>query len=93
MKMYNPAHPGEMLRQWIPEDMTVAQVAAALQVKRSVLSKVLDGKSAVTADLALRLAAWLGTSAETWVHAQAQWDIWRAIRQPRRKIKPLRRTT
>lgn len=89
--MHNPAHPGEVLREWIPEEMTVGQAAEALQINRVTLSNVLNGKAGVTASFALRLAAWLGTSPEMWVGMQAQWDLWQAQQQPVPKIKPLRR--
>lgn len=89
--MHNPAHPGEVLREWIPEDMTVEQAAEALQTDRVTLSNVLNGKSGVTASFALRLAAWLGTSPEMWVGMQAQWDLWQAQQRPAPKIKPLPR--
>lgn len=77
--MHSPAHPGEVLREWIPEDMTVGQAAMAL------LSNVLNGKSGVTAGFALRLAAWLGTSPEMWTGMQAQWDLWQARQKPGQK--------
>jgi addiction module HigA family antidote len=89
MMMHNPAHPGEVLREWIPENMTVGQAAEALQINRVTLSNVLNGKSGMSANLALRLSAWLGTSPEMWVGMQAQWDLWEAQQQPRPKIKPL----
>jgi addiction module HigA family antidote len=47
-RMHNPAHPGEVLREWLPEDMTVTQAAKELQVSRVTLSKVLNGKAGVT---------------------------------------------
>jgi addiction module HigA family antidote len=89
MMMHNPAHPGEVLREWIPEDISVGQAAEALRINRVTLSNVLNGKSGMSANLALRLATWLGTSAEMWVQMQAQWDLWQAQQQPRPKIKPL----
>ncbi|MEF8768421.1 MAG: HigA family addiction module antitoxin [Candidatus Accumulibacter phosphatis] len=64
-RMHNPAHPGEVLREWLPEDMTVTQAAKELQVSRVTLSKVLNGKAGVTAGMALRLSAWLGNVQET----------------------------
>ncbi|AKJ68797.1 MULTISPECIES: HigA family addiction module antitoxin [Pandoraea] len=90
-KMHNPAHPGEVLRQWLPQDMTVTEAAQALQVSRITLSKVLNGKAGVTAGMALRLSAWLGTSPELWLGMQNQWDLWQAEQQPKPKIKPLKR--
>jgi addiction module HigA family antidote len=90
-RMHNPAHPGEVLRAWIPEDMTVTGAAEALQVSRVTLSKVLNGRAGVTAGMALRLAAWLGTTPDVWLGMQTQWDLWQAAKQPKPKIKPLKR--
>lgn len=61
-RMHNPAHPGAVLREWIPENITITQAARELQISRVTLSKVLNGKAGITASMALRLSAWLGTS-------------------------------
>ncbi|MDP3878152.1 MAG: HigA family addiction module antitoxin [Methylobacter sp.] len=90
-RMHNPAHPGEILREWLPEGMTVTQAAKDLQVSRVTLSKVLNGKAAITANLALRLAAWLSTNPEVWLSMQTQYDLWQAEQQPTPSIKPLDR--
>ena len=90
-RMHNPAHPGEILREWIPENMSVTAAAKELQVTRVTLSKVLNGKSGVTAGMALRLSAWLNTSPEVWLNMQTQWDLWQAEQQPLPEIKPLDR--
>jgi len=52
---------------------------------------VLNGKAGVTAGMALRLSAWLGTSPDVWLGMQTQWDLWQAEQQPSPKIKPLER--
>lgn len=88
-RMHNPAHPGEVLREWIPEGMTVSAAAEALQVSRVTLSKVLNGKSGITAGMALRLSAWLGTTPDYWLGMQSQWDLWQAMQGPTPRIKPL----
>lgn len=90
-RMHNPAHPGEVLREWLPEGMTVTKAAAELQISRVMLSKVLNGKAGITAGMALRLAAWLGTTPDLWLGMQTQWDLWQAEQQPRPNIKPLDR--
>ncbi len=90
-RMHNPAHPGEVLREWLPEGMTVTQAAKDLQVSRVTLSKVLNGKAAITANLALRLAAWLRTTPDVWLGMQTQYDLWQAEQQPAPNIKPLDR--
>lgn len=90
-RMHNPPHPGEVLREWIPEGMTVSTAAQALQVSRVTLSKVLNGKSGITAGMALRLSAWLSTTPEVWLGMQTQFDLWQAEQQPSPNIKPLTR--
>lgn len=90
-RMHNPAHPGEVLREWLPEGMTVTSAAKELQVSRVTLSKVLNGNGGITAQMALRLSAWLGTSPDVWLEMQTQWDLWQAEQQPGPKIKPLER--
>lgn len=88
-RMLNPAHPGEVLREWLPEGMTVTKAAEELQVSRVTLSKVLNGKAGVTAGMALRLSEWLGTSPDLWLGMQTQWELWQAEQQPRPTIRPL----
>lgn len=88
-RMHNPAHPGQVLREWLPEGMTVTRAAEELQISRVMLSKVLNGKAGVTAGMALRLSAWLGTSPDMWLGIQTQWDLWQAEQQPKPNIRPL----
>lgn len=90
-RMHNPAHPGEVLREWIPADMTVTHAAKELQISRGTLANVLNAKTAVTANMALRLSAWLGTTPDMWLDMQTQWELWQAKQQPRVTIKPLER--
>jgi addiction module HigA family antidote len=74
--MHNPAHLGEVLREWLPEGMTITKAAKELKVSRAMLSKVLNGKAGVTAGIALRLSVWLGTTPDVWLGMQTQWDLW-----------------
>lgn len=90
-RMHNPVHPGNVLREWLPEDMTVTQAAKELQISRVTLSKVLNGKAGITAGMSLRLAAWLGTTPDFWLEMQMQGDLWQARQQPTPKIRPLER--
>jgi addiction module antidote protein, HigA family len=59
-EMHNPAHPGEVFREYLPEDMSVTDAAKAMNVTRQALSALLNGRSGVSADMALRLEAALG---------------------------------
>ena len=88
MKMHNPPHPGEILKEDVlPElGMTVTKAAASLHVTRRALSSVFNGRAAVSADMALRLGQWLGNGAEVWLRMQATHDLWQAAKKPRPRI-------
>lgn len=94
-RMYNPPHPGEVLRDGVFTDMgiTVTDFAKRIGVTRVALSRVLNGKAGISADMAVRLAAALGDSAESWLHMQANYDLWQAAKSLKRevaKIEPLK---
>ena len=93
MKMFNPPHPGLVLREDVlPElGLSVTDAAGQLGVSRVALSRVINGRAAISADMAIRFAQWLGGSAETWLRAQAQYDLWQAERGKRIKVKPVAR--
>lgn len=77
--MFNPPHPGEILREDVlPElGLTVSQAATQLGISRVQLSRVLHGRAAISPDLALRLEQWLGsTSADVWLRMQIAHDLW-----------------
>jgi antitoxin HigA-1 len=75
-RMHNPAHPGEVLREYMPESLSVTQAAEKLGVSRQALSNLLNGKAGVSAEMAFRLAAALGTSPEFWLNLQTAYDLW-----------------
>jgi len=90
MEMHNPAHPGELLAGWLADlGVTVTAFAGHLGISRIMLSRVLNGRSAVSADMDLRLSEALGTSPGYWLALQAQRDLWTARRsaRTRRRIK------
>ena len=75
MRMYNPPHPGEVIREYLGE-MTVSAAAKHLGVGRVTFSRVLNGKAAVSPEMAVRLTAAFGTSSpEVWLRMQAQYDL------------------
>lgn len=84
--MHNPAHPGEVLREFLPGNMTVAEAARRLKVSRVQLSRLLNGRAAMTAEMAIRVAMFTGTTPESWLTNQIQWDLWRATRRRRPTI-------
>jgi addiction module HigA family antidote len=91
-RMYNPPHPGEVLKDTVIDagGITVTEFARRLGVSRVALSRVLNGRAAVSADMALALAAALGGSAESWLTMQASYDLWRAAKKRRPKVEPLK---
>ena len=89
-RMHNPAHPGEVLKDGWPEGVTVTAAALQLGVTRATLSRILNGHAGITADMALRLQAWLGINAEMWLRLQAAHDLWDAGRKPRPTIARLK---
>ena len=80
MRMHNPPHPGSVLREFLG-DMPVSRAAEHLRTSRVTLSRVLNGKAGISANMALRLAAALGTSPDLWMNMQAQYDLWQAGRR------------
>jgi addiction module HigA family antidote len=92
MTMFNPHHPGRILKEDLLPKLGIGVTEAAIQlgVSRVALSRVINGRAAISADMALRLEAWMnGPSAETWVRMQAEYDLWQARQKPRPTITPI----
>jgi addiction module HigA family antidote len=87
--MHNPAHPGEVLREFLPAELSVTDAANRLGVSRVQLSRLLNGRAAMTAEMAIRVGLLTGTSAESWLINQVQWDLWRISKEPLPSIQPL----
>lgn len=84
-RMYNPAHPGEVLREYLG-DITVTEAADRLGVTRAALSRILNGANGISADMGLRLQDALGTSAEMWLGMQKQYELWVASKTKRPNV-------
>jgi addiction module HigA family antidote len=86
MRMHNPPHPGETLREDVLPALgvSVAEAARQLGVSRVALSRVINAKAAISVDLARRLEAWLrkpdgrGPGAEVWLRGQIAYDLWQS---------------
>jgi antitoxin HigA-1 len=78
--MHNPPHPGEILRSLClePLGLSVTDAAKGLGVSRKTLSAVLNGRSGVSPEMAVRLSIAFNTSAESWLNQQVQYDLWQA---------------
>lgn len=88
MQMHNPPHPGEIIRELClePLGLSVTAVARALGVTRKSFSELLNGKSGISPEMALRLSIAFGTSPESWLNQQAQYDLWK-VRLRGKKLK------
>ena len=92
-RIHNPPHPGEtLLEDVLPAlGLTVTDAAAQLGVTRAALSRVLNGRAAISPEMALRLEAWLGVEnggrADLWLSQQAAYDLWQARKAGAPKVK------
>jgi antitoxin HigA-1 len=89
-RMFNPAHPGKVLREYLGE-LSVTEAASRLGITRAALSRILNGSAGISADMALRLEAALGTSAEMWLDMQGKYDLWQVAQKARPRITPFPR--
>ena len=92
-RMFNPPHPGLTLRNDVLRGLgiTVTEAAAQLDVSRFALSRVLNGRAAISPEMALRIEGWLGVArggeARLWLAEQSAYDVWQAIL--RLKVVPM----
>jgi addiction module HigA family antidote len=86
--MHNPASPGELLKEFIG-DTTATELAKHIGVARATISRILNGRTAVSMDLSIRLGEALGLSLDFFSKAQLQYDLWLESQRKRPKIRPL----
>jgi addiction module HigA family antidote len=92
-RMHNPPHPGETLREDVLPalGLTVTEAAAQLDISRAALSRVLNGRAAISPEMALRLEGWLGVKhggrADVWIAQQAAYDLWKARQAGAPKVR------
>lgn len=94
MPMKNPPHPGQSVRHDCiePLGLTITEAAGALGVTRQTLNNLVNGKSGISADMAIRLAKAFGGDAETWLRLQTAYDLAQARQQEDEiKVKPVSR--
>ena len=91
MLMHNPPHPGEVLRQLClePLGVSVTDAAKGLGVSRKTLSAILNGRAGISPEMAVRLSLAFGTSSESWLNQQIQYDLWQA-EKGRKNLRVLR---
>lgn len=88
MLMYDPPHPGLVLREYL-RDISVTSAARHLGVTRVALSRILNGNTGISAEMALRLSEALGTTPEFWLGMQTNYDLWKASHSRRRPVRRL----
>ena len=91
MRMYNPPPPGDIIREFCIEalDLSVTDAAKSLGVTRKTFSSLLNGRSGISPEMALRLSKVFGRSPEGWLRLQLQYDLWQA--QQKTDLKSLKR--
>jgi addiction module HigA family antidote len=90
--MHSPAHPGAILSEMYlkPMKVSVTEAAEALGVTRKHVSSIINGRSPVSPDMAMRLAGAFATEAAFWVNLQAQYDLWVVSQKKPPNVKSLR---
>ncbi len=88
-RMFNPPHPGEVLQEYLPAGLSVTDAAQKLGVSRQSLSAILNGRTGISAEMAVRLSKALATSADLWLGMQMQYDLWQAQRHPPKGVQKL----
>ena len=80
MPMHDPCHPGEIVKYECldPLGLTITRAAKGLGISRQKLSDLVNGKTGVSADTAIRLSLAFGSSPETWLGMQSAYDLWQA---------------
>jgi addiction module HigA family antidote len=85
-RMYNPPHPGKVLRDALG-DIDVTSAAKLLHISRTTLSRILNCSAGISADMSLRLSDALGTHDSLWYEMQMSYDMWQASHKKRPKIE------
>lgn len=80
MKMFNPPHPGEILLEECikPLNMSITSFSLKIGTSRKNLSEIVNGKTGISAEMALKLSKALGTSPEFWLNLQQAFDLYQA---------------
>lgn len=83
MRMYNPPHPGEIIKEfWIDDQhISISDLARHLDTTPSTVSRLVNGKSDISPEMALKLSKVLGKSPETWLEMQSQYSLWQASKR------------
>lgn len=88
MLMHNPPHPGLIVKRMliVGAGLSVTKAAEALGIGRVTLSKLINKKSGISPEMAVRLSLALNTSSEMWINMQSMYDLWSAEKM-RKKLR------
>jgi addiction module HigA family antidote len=91
MMIHTHPHPGEMLKELVFDDLgiSVTEAAERLAMTRPSLSKVLNGRAGISPNLAVRLEKAGVSTARFWINLQANYDLWRVMKQKQPPIRAL----
>lgn len=80
MEMFNPPHPGKILKEIYLADYQLSVTAFALKlgISRTSASELINGKNGISASMAIKLAKAFKTSAQYWMNLQQSYDLWKA---------------
>ncbi len=92
MRMHNPPHPGESLKKLYMEPMglTIKAVAERLGVERKAISRLVNERGGISAEMAIRLAKAFNTTPDLWLNKQRNYDLWHAAQRLRREASRIR---
>lgn len=92
MQMYNPPHPGRILKDALENiPMSVTAFAAHIGVSRVALSRVINERAGITPEMSIKLSQAFGQpTSDIWFRIQGDYDFWQASRAKRKKIRPIR---
>lgn len=92
MKMHNPPHPGKKLKALYlePLGLSITEAAEGLDMPRSALSEIVNGKRAISVTVAVKLGKAFSTTPKSWLNAQMKYDLWQLEQQyTADEIKPI----
>ncbi len=91
-KMFNPPHPGEVLKGlYLDElDLTITEAAKALGISRQSLSEIVNKHNGISPEMALRLAKAFNTEAEMWLNMQKNYDLWQVEKRSKETLKTVK---
>lgn len=79
MLMYNPAHPGKILRRYTDSTgLSITEIAEKIFISRKNLSMILNGHAGISPEMAWKLSAAFGTTPQFWINLQVNYDLWQA---------------